>query len=110
MKELNFGIVAELAPMHDVEIENSDVESHYSLRVGKLYLQPLRDTYRKLKLGHPALQRQVLPAVAVRTMNTVKGPEGIATFVLMLGELPLLNSFAGRNISRAALAKRSLAA
>ena len=70
----------------------------------------LSDTYRKLKLDHPSLQRQVLLALAVKTMNVPLGPEGIVPSSLVFVEFPRLRSFEGPIIPRATLAQRARAA
>ena len=52
-------VFAELSALHDVELVKSGFQSHNSVSIGERYHKPLRDTYRKLKLDHPSLQRQV---------------------------------------------------
>ena len=47
---------AELAALHDVNIEKSGVEAHNSLGIGEQYHKPLRDTYWILKLDYPSMQ------------------------------------------------------
>jgi len=103
-------IFAELSALHDVEIKKSGIQSHNSLGVGERYHKPLRDTYRKLKLDHPSMQRQVLLAVAVKAMNDTLGPEGVVPSALVFGEFPSLRTFEGPVIPRPSLAERALAA
>ena len=52
---------AELSVLHQVNIHKSGIESHNSLGIGEQHPKPLLDTYRKLKIEHPKMQRQVLP-------------------------------------------------
>ena len=100
-------IFAELAALHDVTLEKSGVQSHHSLGIGERYHKPLRDTYRKLKLDHPSMQRQVLLALSVKAMNDTLGPEGIVPSSLVFGEFPSLRTFVGPIIPRPSLAERA---
>ena len=103
-------IFAELSALHDVNLEKSGVQSHHSLGVGERYHKPLRDTYRKLKLDYPSMQRQVLLALAVKAMNDTLGPEGVVPSSLVFGEYPSLRSFVGPVLPRPSLAERAEAA
>ena len=100
-------IFAELSALHDVKLEQSGVQSHHSLGIGERYHKPLRDTYRKLKLDHPSMQRQVLLALAVKAMNDTLGPEGFVPSSLFFGEFPSLRTFIGPIIPRPTLAERA---
>ena len=97
-------IFAELSALHDVKLEQSGIESHYILGIGERYHKPLRDTYRKLKLDHPSMQRQVLLALAVKAMNDTLGPEGYVPSSLVFGEFPSLRTFVGPIIPHPTLA------
>ena len=103
-------LFAELSVLHEVNLEKSGVQSHHSLGIGERYHKPLRDTYRKLKLDHPSMQRQVLLALAVKAMNDTLGPEGIVPSSLVFGEFPSLRSFVGPAVPRPTLAERAEAA
>ena len=103
-------IFAELAALHDVNIEKSGVESHKSLGIGERYHKPLRDTYRKLQLDYPSMQRQLLLALAVKSMNGTLGAEGIVPSALVFGEFPRLRSLQGPVVPRPSLAERAEAA
>ena len=70
----------------------------------------MRNTHRKLKLDHPALQRQVLLPLSDKVINDTLGPEGFVPSRLVFGELPSLRAFGGSVIPRASLAERALAA
>ena len=83
-------ILAKLGALHDVNIEKSGIESHNSLRIGESYHKPLRDTYRKLKLDYPSMQRQLLLALSVKAMNETIGPEGFVPSPLLFREFPSL--------------------
>ena len=62
-------IFAELSALHQAEIKKSGTEAHKSLGIGERYHKPLEDTYRKLELDHPSMQRQVILALSVKAMN-----------------------------------------
>ena len=84
-------IFAELAALHDVNIEKSGVEAHNSLGMGVRYHKPLIDTYWILKLDYPSMQRQLLLAIAVKSTNDTLGTEGIAPSAVVFGEFPSLS-------------------
>ena len=90
-------IFAELSALHDVQLEQSGVQSHHSLGIGERYPKPLRHTYRKLKLDHPSMQRQVLLALAVKAMNDTLEPEDFVPSSLVFGEFPSLRSFVAQS-------------
>ena len=103
-------LFAELTALHEVNLEKSGIQSHNSIGVGERYHKPLRDTFRKLKIGHPKMQRQLLLALAVKAMNDTLGPEGTVPSALVFGEFPRLRSFEGPIVPRPALAERAEAA
>ena len=100
-------VFAELASIHDVNLEKSGVESHNSLGIGERYQKPLRDILRKLKLDHPKMQKQILLALAMKAMNYTLGPEGFVPSALEFGDSPSLRSFTGLVIPRPTLAERA---
>ncbi len=89
---------ADLWSLHDIQIKKSGIQSHNSLGVGEMYHIPLQNTYRKLKLVHPSLQRQVLLAAAVKAMNDILGPKRTVPSALIFREFPFLRSIDGPNI------------
>ena len=98
-------IFAELSELHDVQLEQSGVQSHHILGIGKRYHKALRDTYRKLKLDLSFMQRQVLLALAVKAMNDTLGPEDLVPSSLVFNEFTCLRTFVGPVISRKSLAE-----
>ena len=62
-------VFAKLTALHDIKMEKSGIQSHNSLGVGERYQKPFRDTYLKLKLDHPSMQRQIILALATKAMN-----------------------------------------
>ena len=103
-------VFTELATIHDVNVEKTDIESHNSLGTGERYHKPLRDTYLKLKIDHPTMQRQILLALYIKAMNDTLGPEGIVPSALVFGEFPSLRSLSGPIVPRLNLAERAQAA
>lgn len=91
---------AELSGLHDVKLEKKGIQLHNSLRVGERYHKPLRDTYRKLKLDHPSMQRQALLTLAFKAINATLGP----------GNSQILRTFAGLFVPRPSLPERSISA
>lgn len=69
-------VFAELAALHDINMEQSGIEAHNSLGVRERYHKTLRDTYRNLKIDYPSMQRQCFVTLAVKSMNDTLGPEG----------------------------------
>ncbi len=96
-------LFAELSALYDVELGRSGIQSHNSLGIGERYHKPLRDTYRKLKLGHPTMQRQLFLALAIKEMNDTLGPEGFVPSALVFGAFPSLRTFSGPGIPRPTL-------
>ena len=103
-------VFAELTTLHDIRFEKSGIQSHNSLGVGERYHKPLRDTYLKLKLGHPLVQRQLILALAIKAMNDTLGPERHVPSSLVFGEFPSLRTFEGPLVPRPTLAERAEAA
>ena len=55
---------ADLAKLHDINVEKSGIQSHNSLGISGRYHRPLRDIYKKLKIDFPSMQCQVLLTMA----------------------------------------------
>ena len=103
-------VLAELTALYDIKLEKSGVEAHNSLGIGERYYKPLRNTYLKLKVDRPAMQRQLLLALAVKAMNDTLGPEGHVPSSLVFGEFPSLRTFEGPIVPHPTLAERGEAA
>ena len=103
-------LFAELAPIHGVDVEKTGVESHNSLGIAEGYHKPLTDTYLKLKIDYPNMQRQILLALATKVINDTLGPEGIVPSLLVFGEFLSLRSLSGPILPRPTLAERAQAA
>ncbi len=103
-------LFAKLAAIQGVEIGKIGVQSHHSLGIVERYQKLLRDTYRKLKLDHSAMQRQLLLALVVKAVNDTLCPEGIVSSALVFGEFPSLRSLSDPILPRPFLAEHAQAA
>ena len=101
---------AEIARLHDVNLQKTPVESHNSLGIGERYHKPLFDTYRKLKTDHPSMQRQLLLKLSVKAMNDTFVLEGTVRSASVFGEFSSLRFVSGPLISRPTLGERAEAA
>ena len=75
-------VFVKLTSIRDVNIERSVVESHNILGIGEVYQKTLDDIFRKLKLDHAKVQKQILLTLAIKAMNDTLGPGRIATYTL----------------------------
>lgn len=103
-------VFAKLADVHDINVEKTGTEAHHSLEIVERYHKPLRDTYRRLKIDHPSMQRQLLLSLKVKAMNDTLGPEGTVSSGLVFGEFPSLRSLFGSIVPRPTPAEREEAA
>ena len=82
----NFGeSFINLAKASNVELDPSGIEAHSSLRIRERYHQPLRNTFRKLKLEYDQVQDSTLFGMTVKAMNDTLGPEGCVVLVGFTG-------------------------
>ena len=79
-----------IAKSSDVDVVRTGIESHSSMGIGERYHGPLRNTYRKLKLGYPLVDPSLLLSMSDFAMNNTLGPEGVVPSVLVFGEFPSL--------------------
>lgn len=61
---------------------------HSSLGAGERYHQPLRATFRKIRLACPKVCKEFLLIMAVKAMNDTLGPKGLLHSALVFGGLP----------------------
>ena len=71
-----------------VQVDRTGIEAHSSLGIGERYHQPLRNTYRKLKIDFANVAPQLLLAMSVKALNDTLGPEGLVPSALVFGEYP----------------------
>lgn len=77
-----------LAAVCNVQVDHTGVEAHSSLGLGERYHQPLRNTFRKLKLDFPSVDNDILLQLSIKSMNDTLGLEGLVPSALMFGEFP----------------------
>lgn len=78
-----------LGALRQVQLEATAIESQSSLGLGEMYHEPLRTTYRKLKVINPAVSAEFILGCAV---NDTLGPEGLVPSALVFGEYPSLRT------------------
>ena len=83
----------DIAKASDIKVDPSSIESHSSLGIDETYQQPLRNTFRKLKLDFPTAGDTTLLAMSVKAMIDTLGPEGCVPSTLVFGVYPSLNIF-----------------
>ena len=94
---------AEIAALHDIDIDTSGTEVHNSTGVGELYHTPLRNTFRKLRIDHPSVDKKLLLQMAVKACNDSLGPEGIIPGALVFGTYLSIRSFLGPKLPKETL-------
>eukprot|EP00171_Calliarthron_tuberculosum_P023357 IDg23357t1 len=77
-----------VASLSNVQVESTGIESHNSHSICERYHQPLRNTFRKLRIGHPKAPKKLLLQLSVKSMNDTLGPEGLVPSALVFGEYP----------------------
>ena len=77
-----------MAAASRVEVQRTGIESHNSLGLGERYHQPLRNTFRKLNVSYPNVDKQSLLNFSVKALNDTLGPEGLVPSALVFGEFP----------------------
>jgi len=104
----NFGpLFANIAANCKVPVNHTEIQSHNSLGVGERYHEPVRTTFRKLKLDFPQEKVQVLLDLAVKGMNDTLGPEGLVRSALVFGSMPSLAMLGSTPDPRATLEDRA---
>lgn len=81
-----------IAKLADVEVGQTGVEANSSLGLGERYHEPLRSTFRKIKLSQPNAGRHLALSCAVKAINDTLGPEGIVPSALVFGEYPQVST------------------
>ena len=77
-----------MGAISDVQVERTGIEAHASLGLGERYHQPLRQTYRKIRVENPTTDPDLALALSVKAMNDTLGPEGLVPSALVFGEFP----------------------
>jgi len=63
-----------LCALNNIEAKTTGTEAHSSLGLGERYHDPLRNTFRKMKVSYPDTPDDYLLFVAVKAMNDTLGP------------------------------------
>lgn len=87
-----------------INVSHTSFESHNFLSVGGMYHQPLRRTYRKQKIAHVQLSRDLLLPMIVKAMNETLGPEVLAPSAVVFSEFPQIRSASDVTIPRPSVA------
>lgn len=97
-----------IAAFSNVYVNQAGVEAHSRMNLGEGLHQPLRLTYRKLRLDHPKISIQLLLIIAVKALNDTIGPDGVVSSALVFGDYPSLRSFEKPRMLNPTLAERAL--
>jgi len=62
-----------LCALNNIEAKTTGTEAHSSLGLGERYHDPLRNTFRKMKVSYPDTPDDYLLFVAVKAMNDTLG-------------------------------------
>ena len=82
----------EICELHDVEWKKSGVQHHNELGKGERYHAPLRNTYRKLKVEFPEMNKHILLNMSVEAGNDTLGSDGIVPSDLVFGDFPTVRT------------------
>ena len=82
------------------------IASH-ALGIGERYHTPLRNTYRKLKVEFPQMNKHILLSISVKAGNDTLGPEGIVPSALVFGEFLTVSTILGTRVPRQTLTERA---
>lgn len=69
----------------NIDVVRTGIVSHSSMVIGERYHEPLRKTFRKLRISSPGMDPSMLLAISVYAMKTTLGPEGLLPLVGVLG-------------------------
>lgn len=100
-------ILKTLGALRHIEIEETGTEAHSSLGLGERYHEPVRTTYRKLRLQFPKVDPEVLLRFSVKAMNDTLGPEGLFPSALVFGEYPSIRTVSELLEERPTLSSRA---
>ena len=71
-----------------IELRTTGVRSHNSLGTGETYHAMLRRIFKKAKMHHPELTKELTLSLSVKAMNDTAGPDGLIPTLLVFGALP----------------------
>lgn len=77
-KGSQFGkLFVDIYKLSNVQVDETGVESNYSLGLGRRYHQPLRQTYRIVLIYYPDNDPSLALSAAVKDINETLGSEGL---------------------------------
>eukprot|EP00171_Calliarthron_tuberculosum_P000830 IDg830t1 len=74
---------ASIATRSNVQVDSTGIEAQSSLGICERYHQPLRNTFRKMRIDFPRAPKELLLQLSVKAMNDTLGPEGIVPSLLV---------------------------
>jgi hypothetical protein len=77
-----------LTDMAGITLRISGIEAHNSLGIGERLHGPLRRIYRKVKMTHPDIERNLCLKLTVKSMNDTVGEDGLVPSLLVFGINP----------------------
>lgn len=83
----------DIAKVSEIMVEPSGIEAHSSLGIGDRYHQPLRNTFRKMKLDFPNAGDTMLRAKSVQAINDTLCREVCVSSTLVFVLYPSLNIY-----------------
>ena len=72
-----------LGAVSNVEARRTGIESHNSLGLSERYHQPLRNTFRKVRIAYTDKARKTLLSFAVKALNDTLRPDGLVPSALV---------------------------
>ncbi len=78
----------QLADENGLILKFSSVQHHNGISSCERFHAPLRNIYRKIELGCPPIERDLVLQTAIKSMNDIIGPEGLVPSMLLFGIMP----------------------
>ena len=88
----------ETCEIHDVDWQRSGTQHHSALGIGERNHEPIRHTFRKLRIDRPKLKNEFILSLAVKACNDTLGTEGVVPSALLFREFPSLRSWLGSKV------------
>ena len=67
----------EIAALQDIKVDTAGIEAYNVIGISERYHTQLRNTYRRLKIDHPSIRKDLLLQLSVKAMNDTLGTEGL---------------------------------
>lgn len=71
-----------------IQLRLSVVTAHSSLEIGECLHEPLRRSFRMLRMDHHSLAQQAILNISVKEMNDIIGENGLVPSLLVFGITP----------------------